>query len=149
MDLIEKINSDYKSALKNKESLSVSVLRLLRSNIHNQEIIKKRKKLTDEEIIKVLKSEIKRRHDSIEAFKRGQRVDLAEKEEKELDILLQYLPKQLSKEEIKTFVLKKLAGKERREVNFGSIMGEVMREFGGQADGKIVSEVVREYISQK
>lgn len=146
MDLIEEINNDYKNALRNKDKILVSTLRLLRNCFHNQEIHKKRQKLTEEEVIKVIKSEVKKHNDSIEAFEKGGRKDLVEKEKKELDILSQFIPKQLSKEEIKIFVQRILDKNKDGNLNFGQIMGQVMRELGAKADGKIVSEVVKESI---
>ena len=148
MKLIETINKDYQNALKNKDDLLISVLRLLRSNIHNQEISKKGK-LSEEDTLKVIQKELKKRKDSIEAFKKGERIDLAEKEKQELDILSKYLPKQLSKEEIKIFVQKIIDKNKDEELNFGKIMGEVMKEMKGKADGKEVNEIVRELMQEK
>jgi len=90
----EKINQDLKSAMKKGDKLKVSVLRMLNSDIHNKEIEKK-EKLNDQEVQEVIFSEIKKRKESIEQFKKGNRDDLAEKEQKELKILKQYLPEQL------------------------------------------------------
>lgn len=104
MQYLAKIQKDFKQAFKAKKETEVSVLRMLLSAIKNAEVAKKRQELTNEEIIKIIKQQIKQRRDSIDQFKKGNRQDLAEKEEKELPILQKYLPKQMSEQSIRAVV---------------------------------------------
>jgi len=165
MDLQKKIQKDLKIGLKKKEKLKCSVLRLLISAIHNKEIEKKtalRKKgelgeeeiakegkLTNEEIIEVIGSEIKRRKEAILGFEKGKRTDLVEKEKREIEILQNYLPEQLSEEEIKQIAketIEKVGAKELRDI--GRVMAQVMPKVKGRAEGGLVSRIVKELLSQ-
>lgn len=92
MSLADHINKDLKQAMKEKNELLVLVLRSINSEIHNKEIEKKGKELTEEEVVEVLMKEAKKRKQAIEAFEKGGRSDLVEKEKKELEILKKYLP---------------------------------------------------------
>jgi uncharacterized protein len=144
MTTLEKINDDLKTAMSKREELMVSVLRLIKSAVHNQEIAKKKKEkgLTDEEVIQVVSSEAKKRRDSIDAFQKGGRQDLVDQEQKELAIITTYLPQQLSEEVITKIVQEVVVGSPD-EKNFGKIMGQVMARVKGQADGTLVSKVVK------
>jgi len=150
MSLKEQIEKDFKQALKIKDEVVVSTLRMLQAAITNAEIAKMRKELTEEEIQKLIKSEIKKRKEAIEDYKKGGRGDLASKEEKEIKILEKYLPEQLGEEEIR-----KIVGKVIAEIgptspkDFGKVMGQVMKEAGGRADGAVVSRMVREMLESK
>jgi len=101
--LYERITKDYMSAMKNKDSFRAEVLSTLRSAIKYREIElrEKGKELDDQEVLDVIKKEIKKRKEAIEMYKQGRREDLAEKEEKELAILQEYVPQGLSEEELK------------------------------------------------
>ena len=121
---------------------------MLKSAIQNKEKeIKKEPK--DEEVIKVLMSEAKKRKDSIEQFKQGQRDDLVNKEEKELELIQNYLPEMKSKEEMKKIIcgIIKREGIERSMSNFGQLMKLSMQELSGQAEGNIVSQIVKEELN--
>jgi len=142
-----RIDQDLKKALMKKDELKVSVLRLLKSDIHNQEIAQKKKKLSDTEVQQVIFFEAKQHMDSVEAFQKGGRDDLLIKEKKELQIIEQYLPKQLSKDEIKKIVQEIIESLGNGEKNFGQVMGQVMQKVKGQADGKTVSRIVKESLS--
>ena len=144
--LKEKLFDDLKLAMKSADQETVGVLRILLTAIKNKEIEKKTKnggdgQLTDEEVIQGLMSDGKKHKESIEIFIKGDRKDLADKEEKELAIIQKYLPKQLSEaeiEQIRDKVLREISAKD-----FGSVMKEVMRELKGKADGKIVSSIIQ------
>jgi len=160
MNLKEKIEQDLKEAQKKNEALSVSTLRLLSAALHNREIEKRTKlarqgekdleeksNLVNEEIISVIQSEVKKRKESIEAFEKGGRKELAAKETAELKILMAYLPEQLSEDEIKKIaqeVIKTTGAISKAEM--GRIMKEVMQRVKGQADGQMVSRVVQELL---
>jgi len=147
--LYQKIKEDLNEALKSGDTLRISVLRMVLSSFHNKEIEKKGKnqnsELTEEEIIEVLKREAKKRKEAIETYLKGNRNDLADKEKKELEIIIAYLPKQLSEEEIKKIVqeaIKKLGA--QSEKDFGKVMGFLMKELKGKADAGLVSQIVKE-----
>jgi len=141
-----KIQADMKQALKKKEALVVSTLRLLLAEIHNQEI-EKQKELTDEEIVGVVQKEVKRRKEAIEAYRKGKREDLLTKEKKEMALLNNYLPQPLSAEELETTiqsVIKELGA--TGPADFGKVMGPVMAKVKGKADGQAVSEAVKKVL---
>jgi uncharacterized protein YqeY len=143
MSLQETIDQDLKGAMIQKKELVVSVLRMLKSALHNQVIAKKKKKLSDEETLGIILSQAKKCKDSIEAFKKGSRDDLVEKEEQELKIIKQYLPKQLSSKEINKIV-QEVIGQVGDEKNFGKVMGQVMGRVKGRADGNVITQIVKE-----
>jgi len=103
MDLSDQIQKDLDQALKSKKEAEVSTLRMLKSAIKNASIAKK-EDLDETEITKIIRSEIKKRKESIEAFTQGDRSDLAEKEKKEIEVLKIYLPQELSDEQIRSWV---------------------------------------------
>ncbi len=146
--ILEKIKEDLKNALKTKDELRIATLRFLLSSIHNKEIEKKQE-LTDEEIIPLIQKQIKERKESIEAFRKGKREDLASKEEKELEILSSYLPQQASEEEVFKAVkesIEKVGAKGVKD--FGVVMKEVMARLRGRVDGSKLAEKVREELSK-
>lgn len=145
--LLNKINTDLKEAMKNKDTQTVSVLRMLLAAINNEAIALKKKEagLSAEEEMKVLKREAKKYKDSIQQYAAGGRPELAEQEKKELNILGQYLPEEMSEEEVKKIVAEVMT--EMGEVapsQFGLVMKNVMAKTAGQADGGMVSRMVKE-----
>jgi uncharacterized protein YqeY len=144
MDLQTKIMSDLKEAMKAGAADKVGVLRMLNSAMKNKAIEKgKDALLTEEEAMQVVAKEAKKRKESILAFEQGGRPELAEGEKKELAILEAYLPAQMSREEVAAAVEKVLAGLTDKS-NQGLVMKAVMQELKGKADGKVISEVVKE-----
>ena len=145
--LQEKLTQDLKEAMKAGNADKVSVLRMLSASLKNQEIAKgKDAVLTDEEVMQVLLREAKKRKESVEAFQKGGRPELAEKEKTELNLLEIYLPKQMSREEVVLVVEKVLAGLSDKS-NQGLVMKAVMAELKGKADGKMISELVKEKLA--
>lgn len=147
--LLEKIQSDLKEALKAKDEVEISTLRFLLSSIHNREIELRveKKTLTDEEVIKVIQRQVKERKESIEAFKKGKREDLVRKEQKELQILSNYLPQQISEKEMKKMVedvIKEIGA--TGPSDFGKVMGAVMLRARGRAEGEVVARIVKEFL---
>jgi uncharacterized protein YqeY len=144
MDLLQKINDDLKSALKSGDHFRLGVLRMVNSALKNKAIEKgKDAKLTDEEILQIFTKEAKKRKESIVAFENGGRPELADGEKKELVIIEEYLPKQMSKEDTEKEVVRILATISDKS-KFGLVMKDVMKELNGKADAKLVSEIIKE-----
>lgn len=146
MPILEKIDSDFKQAFKEKKQDAVSTLRLLMAALKNEKI-KKMADLTDDDAIKIIKSEIKKRKEAIEAYEKAKRTDLADKEKRELEILNPYLPEQMDEGQIKSAVEKIIAAAPDKE-NEGKLMGAVMTELKGKADGALVRKIVSELLKK-
>lgn len=143
MSLMELLTADMKAAMKQGEKARLSVIRLVRGAVRQEEIDGK-KTLNDDEIINVIAKEVKMRRDSIEEFERGKRVDLVEKTKAEIDILTSYLPAQLSPDEVKQIAEKAVAEVGAATAkNMGKVMSVLMPRIKGRADGKLVNEIVR------
>lgn len=149
--LKDKIESDLKKAMTEKDELRKSVLRNIKSEATNEVISQKRKPtedLSEEDLIKVITRLAKQRKDSVDQFERGNRPDLAEKEREELEILGEYLPEQLSDEELEAIVeTKKVESSSEGMADMGKLMGLVMAEVKGKADGNRVKEIVSKVLS--
>ncbi|MCL4386872.1 MAG: GatB/YqeY domain-containing protein [Patescibacteria group bacterium] len=146
MSLYEKIEEDFKLALKEKRELDLSVLRLLKTAIKNAEILNKRT-LSEDELASIIEKQVKQRKDSISQFEAARRSDLKEKEENELPILEKYLPEKMSEEETKAKVQEIISGlPQEQKANFGQVMGKVMSELKGKTDPAIVSKYVKEIL---
>lgn len=145
MALLQKINDDLKTAMKGGDKARVEVLRFTLASVNAAQKEKALKdpqaSLTDEEVVSVLQKEAKKRKDALELFRQGQRDDLVAKEEGDLKMLYEYLPAELSREEIVRMVK---AAKEAGAADFGAIMKEVMKEAKGRTDGKTVGDVIRD-----
>lgn len=146
MMIWEKLNQDMKTALKGGDKLRLSVVRMLISELKNERIAQGAD-LDDVAQRKVLTTYAKRRREAIEAARSGGREDIATKEQQEYDITMSYLPKQLSDDELRSIVKKHLdVSGGSGPGAFGVVMKSVMAEVGGQADGKLVSALVRELL---
>lgn len=144
MSLKEQIETDFLEALKSKNSLQLSTLRLLKSAIKNAEIEAKRE-FEDSDIINIIEKQAKQRRDSIEQYRSAGREDLKAKEEDELQILEKYLPEKLNEEEVREEVRKALEVlSEADRNNFGKAMGASMQALKGKADPAVVTKVVKE-----
>lgn len=147
--MLEQIEADLKSALLKGDKLRVSVLRGLKSVLKNAEI-EKRAKLDDSEIIKVLKTAVKQRKESIEAYKKGDAKAQAAKESAELEIIQAYLPEQMTNEQIKQVVDDVVARTGASSpADAGRIIGAVMKDCQGQADGALVAQIVRQTLDSE
>ena len=143
MGLKEKIQQDIKQAMKEKDQVRLSTLRLLMAEIKNREI-DAGEELDEPEILSIVQKAAKQRKESIEQYKKGGREELAAKEEQELGILESYLPQQLSREELESIVreaIEKCGATSPKEM--GKVMKEVMPKVKGRADGKEVNGLVR------
>ncbi len=147
--LEEKIFNDYKEAMKNRDTLKSSVLSFLRAAMINVAMEKKKKSLDDNDVIMVIKKQVKQRQDSIEQFVKGSRQDLADKEAKELKILKAYLPLELSSDEIKQIIEETVLSTGAATIkDMGRVMKEVTAKIAGRADSKLISDLVRERLSK-
>ncbi len=144
MTLLEKLTSDLKTAMKAGQKDRVEVLRFTLSSVNAAAKEKFMKQpnvaLTDEETIAVIQKEAKRRKEAIELFKQGKRNDLVEKEEADMKVINEYIPKELSRAEIEKIVLEV---KEKGASDFNAVMRETMKLVKGRADGKTVGDVIK------
>lgn len=146
--LEDKILNDYKEAMKNKDTLKASTLSFLRAQFMNLAIEKRKKLLNDIDAIAAIKKQIKQHLDSIEQFKQGNRQDLVDKETKELEILKSYLPPELPVEEIKKIIEEAIAVTGAQDMkDMGKVIKETNTKVAGRADGKLVSDLVKERLS--
>ena len=147
MTLIGKISQDLNTALKARDEITVSILRFLLSKIHNAKIAKGQD-LSDDEVIAEITKETKRHKESIEAYEKAARDELVDKEKAELSILAKYLPKQLTEAEIGNIVEGVITEIGASGVgDMGKVMGAVMAKVKGQADGGLVSAIVKEKLT--
>ena len=145
----DEINESLKRALKGKDALRVSVLRMLLSSLGYKEV-EKRKPLTQEEFYGVVKTMMKQHVESIESFKKGQRQDLVEKEENELRILKEFEPAQMSEEEMAQEVDNVIETLEARDQkDMGRVMKVLVEKLASRADGKVLSQMVRNRLSSQ
>ncbi len=147
MSVQQKLLEDMKEAMKSGDKVRLDTIRGLRAMLKDAQIAKQRE-LTEEDEIAVLQSAAKKRTEAIKLYRQGNRQDLVEKEERELAIIRSYLPEMMSPEEIEKVVdaaIARLGASGMRD--FGKVMGEVMRELRGKAEGQTVQEVVRRKLS--
>lgn len=143
MDLKTKLKQDLVSAMKAGQSVSVSSLRMLQSEIKKREI-DSRKPMEEGDLLKLIQTLIKQRNDSIAAFKQGGRDDLVQKEQAEIDVLMMYLPQQLTPAELEVIVAAAIEEtKAAGPKDMGKVMKAVLAKSAGRADGKIVNDIVR------
>ena len=146
LSLEEVIFNDMKVALKENEKLKLSTLRLIRAAIKNDEISKK-DKLTEDEIIGIISNHLKKLEESLDLFIKGQRPELADKAKKEIKIIKEYLPEQLSEEEVAKIVKETIIKFEFKGLqDIGPAMREIMPPLKGKIDGKIVNNMVRDLL---
>lgn len=143
----DKIINDIMIAMKNKEKEKLSVLRMVKGAIQLEEINKK-KNLDDNEVISVISKQIKTRKESIVEFAKGNRQDLIEQTEKEIEILNEYMPEQLSEDEILLIINKAIEELKPQAISdMGKIMKEISPKLIGKADMSLVSRLVKEKLS--
>lgn len=148
MSLKDQLKTDMKEAMKAREAgkVALSVIRMVNSAIRNTEINEKIE-LDDDGVITILAKEMKSRHDSLAEFKKGGREDLVLQTQAEMDVLANYLPKQLEEEEIRKIVAEAILAC-GDDVNMGNVMRHVMPSTKGKADGKLVSDIVKEILAK-
>lgn len=145
--MVEKLDKDMIEAMKNKEKERLTVIRMVKASL-KQEQIDHKKEINDDLLIDVVNRQIKMRKDSIQEFEKGNRTDLIEKTQAEIDILMNYLPEQLSEEEVKKVIDEIFA-----EINptspkdMGKVMQQATAKLKGKADMKEVSTIIRERLN--
>ncbi len=148
VNIFEVLDSELKEALKSKDELKLSTIRMIKASLKNKSI-EKMGVLSEDDVISVLATMAKQRRESIEQFLSAGRSDLAEKEKKELEIIQSYLPKQLSQHEIDEIILSAIRECGASSPNdIGKVMKLVMPRIKGAADGKAVSQRAKELLSQ-
>jgi len=146
MSTREQIDADFKEAMKARDTARLETIKMMRAAVKNKEI-EKMETLSEDEVVAVLGSEVKKLNDSLEQFRSGNRDDLVAKTEAELAVVKSYLPEPLSEEEVKKIIEDKVAeAGEVTQKDFGRIMKSVMAEAKGRTDGSVVSRLVKEVL---
>ena len=147
MGLEERLIEEMKQAMRSGDKLRLSTIRMIRAALKNKEI-EVRTKLDEEEIFRVIQGMLRRGEESVEQFRTGGRMDLVEKETKEMEILKSFLPQSLSQEEILTVIDQSIQEIQASSLkDLGKVMKSVMSKLGGKADGKLVNQWVKERLS--
>lgn len=147
MALRERLDEDLKKAMRARDDVGLSVIRMVRATIKNREI-ERRTNLDDAGIAEVIGMLAKQRRESIRLFREAGRDELVIKEEKELELLLDFLPRQMTEEEIKAIVAAAVvATSATGSKDLGAVMKVVMPQTAGRADGSVVSRIVREQLA--
>jgi len=147
MSLEEKVAEEMKQAMKAGDKLRLSTIRMIRSALKNKEI-ELRRKLGDEDVVKAIQVMVRKGEESVEQFQAGGRIDLVEKEKKEMEILKSFLPQLLSQEEIITIIDQSIQETQASSPkDIGKVMKSVLAKIGGKADGRLVNQLVKEKLS--
>ncbi len=147
MGLEERLIEEMKQAMKSNDKLRLSAIRMIRSALKNKEI-ELRKKLEDEEAAKVIQAMVRKSEESVEQFQAGGRMDLVDKEKKEIEIMKSFLPQPLSQEEILKIIDQSIQETQASSMkDIGKVMKLVMPKIGGKADGKLINQLVKERLS--
>jgi uncharacterized protein len=141
--LMDKIAADMKDAMRAKDAVRLSTLRMLKSAVEYYKIERKQEQLSDADVIVVIKKQVKQRQDSIESFEKGGRIDLVEKEKAELAILKSYLPDELSASQLEEIVKASIVELgATTKADMGKVMKAVQIKTAGRADNRLVSQIV-------
>tara|TARA_B100001287_G_C22593008_1_gene486580 strand:+ start:201 stop:656 length:456 start_codon:yes stop_codon:yes gene_type:complete len=146
MSLIEKIDTNYKNSIKEKDSISINTLRLIKSAIKDKEISLRSKKTTldDKEILSLLQSLIKQRKDSIEAFKKANRKDLIDKEKSEINVIETFLPKQMTEDETMQIIKNIIDDNKFNSIkDMGKLMNKIKSDYTGQIDIGVAGKIAK------
>lgn len=147
MSLKEQLKNDLKDAMKNKENFKRDVIRFLNSAIKQVEV-DERRELSDDDTLKIIQKSVKQREDSITQYKDAGRDDLAEKEAKEVEILMAYMPKQLEDSELEAemkAIIAEVGATSMKDM--GKIMGVATKKLAGKTDGKRINEMVKKLLA--
>ena len=149
LSIKEQLLADMKSAMKAKAEgkLALTVIRMARAHIRQAEIDNGHVELTDDQVIAVLRKEVKQRKETLAELADSSRVDLIEQTNAEIAVLQKYLPAELSEEEIRKVVQEIVDAMDPEQRNIGSMMKAAMAQLKGKADGKVISAIVRELLA--
>ena len=146
MSLKEKLMEDLKSAMRNRDKLRKDTITMVRAAIRQKEV-DDRVELNDQDVIDILTKQLKEKKHSIEEFKKGDRQDLIEQTNKEIDVLLDYLPKQLGEDELRQIIQEVMTENNINSVkDMGTLMKHIMPKVKGKADGNTVSKIAKELL---
>ena len=147
MGLEERLIEEMKQAMKSNDKAKLSTIRMIRSAVKNKEI-ELRKPLDDDGIFRVIQGMVKKSEEAIEQFKAGGRMDLVEKETKEIEIMKSFLPQPLSREEVLSVIDQTIEETKASSLkDLGKVMKTVMPKLGGKVDGALVNQLVKERLS--
>ncbi|MTT32510.1 GatB/YqeY domain-containing protein [Terrilactibacillus sp. BCM23-1] len=143
MSLLDRLNQDLKQAMRDRDKVKLSVIRMIKTSITN-ESIKHGKELSDDDVLTVLSRELKQRKDSLQEFENAGRQDLIEGVQKEIEVVNLYMPEQLSKDDLQTIIdetISEIGAVSKSDM--GKVMSALMPKVKGKADGKLVSSLVQ------
>jgi uncharacterized protein YqeY len=147
MTLEDRLVEEMKQAMKSSDKLRLSTIRMIRTAVKNKEI-EQRKPLDDEGIIRVIQGMVRKSEESVEQFKAGGRMDLVEKETKEIETMKSYLPQPLSREDVLKIIDQAIEETQATSLkDLGKVMKSIMPKLGGKADGALVNQWVKERLS--
>ncbi|QHE53009.1 GatB/YqeY domain-containing protein [Pontibacillus sp. HMF3514] len=148
MSLLDRLNQDMKQAMRNKEKDKLATIRMVKSALQNEAIKLGKDELSEEEELAVLSRELKQRKDSLQEYENAGRDDLAEKSEREIELIQSYMPDQLSEDELDEIVqetIKEVGATSKKEM--GQVMSAIMPKVKGKADGSQVNQLVQKHLS--
>ena len=148
MSLLTQLNNDMKQAMKNKDKERLSVIRMVKASLQNESIKLGKSELSEDEDLSILSRELKQRKDSLQEFKSAGRDDLVEKLETEIKIIEEYMPEQLSDEELSAIVQETIreTGASSKQ-DMGKVMSRIMPKVKGKADGSKINKLVQEHLN--
>ena len=148
MSLVESLNQDMKSAMRNKDRQKLNVIRMVKASLQNEAIKLGKDELAEDEELTVLSREVKQIKESLQEFKKAERDDLVEKHEQDLKILQVYMPEQLSSDELEQIVvgtIDEVGATTKKDI--GKVMSALMPKVKGKADGAMVNQLVQKHLS--
>ncbi len=146
MSIQDKLMDDLKTSMKTKNKLRKNVITMVRAAVKQREV-DERVDLNDEDVIDIIAKQVKQKRDSIIEFQKGERQDLVELTESEIDILLEYLPLQLTEEELDQIVKETIEEVDAKTFkDMGKVMGSILPKVKGKADGNMINKLVRQYL---
>jgi len=149
MSLVERLNSDMKQAMKDKDKDKLSVIRMLKASLQNEGIKLGKQELSEDEELTVLSRELKQRKDSLQEFDKAGRQDLTDKLQAEIAVVESYMPKQLSEEELDALVAEAIAQTNATsKADMGKVMSAIMPKVKGKADGSLVNKLVLQHLTK-
>ncbi|GGA68693.1 GatB/YqeY domain-containing protein [Ornithinibacillus halotolerans] len=148
MSLLTRLNDDMKQAMKNKDKERLSVIRMVKASLQNESIKLGKSELSEDEDLTILSRELKQRKDSLQEFKSAGREDLVEKLEMEIEIIQEYMPEQLSDEELSAIIqetIQETGASSKKDM--GKVMSAIMPKVKGKADGSKINKLVQQFLN--